>query len=89
MVGVFAKTTRIKEAQLLQEQIDSVYLKIVPRPGFSEADRELVLDELRLKLGRQMKINLQVVDEIPRTANGKLQLVVSRVPVQIGRARAG
>ncbi len=86
MDKVFYKTDRVKEAQLVQEQIDSLCVKIVPRPGFSAADRQLVLDELRHKLGSQINIDLQMVDQIPRTANGKFRLVVSRVPVQVRQA---
>ncbi|MGD8457108.1 MAG: hypothetical protein PVF83_12045 [Anaerolineales bacterium] len=81
--SLFFSTYNIREAQAIQEEIDRITIKIVPRPGYSEGDEKVFLDKARKFLGDEMHIELKIVDEIPRTAQGKYRLVISNVPIQI------
>ncbi len=80
----FKDMLHVKEAQIVQEDINSILVKVVPRDGFGPDDEQVILDELRLRLGYRTGIRLQLVDRIPRTAAGKFRFVISRVPMQIG-----
>lgn len=82
---IFKDTLNIKEAQILQKEINSILVKIVPRRGYSPIDDRVILDSLRLRLGSEIQIRIQIVDHIPRTAAGKYRFVISNVPVQVGR----
>lgn len=80
----FKDALNVREAQIVQETIDTITVHIVPRAGYDETDRQAILDELRLRLGHRIRIEFRVVDRIERTKNGKLRFVISRVPIQIG-----
>lgn len=84
LTRAFSHTMNVKEAQIVQEDISSIVVKVVPRDGFGPNDEKIILNELRLRLGSKIGIHLQLVDHIPRTAAGKFRFVISKVPVQIG-----
>jgi len=79
---VFEVTSKIKEAQLVQEKIDELTVNLVVHPDYNDNDKKLILAGLRSLLGEEMKITIQVVEEIQRTKEGKLKFVVSKVPIQ-------
>jgi phenylacetate-CoA ligase len=83
----FKDMLNVKEAQIIQERVESILVKVVPRDGFGPDDERVILNELRLRLGDAIEIQTQLVDRIPRTATGKFRFVVSRVPVQIGSSQ--
>jgi phenylacetate-CoA ligase len=81
---IFRHVSHIKEAQLVQEKIDEVTLYLVIQPNYDENVEKLVLQDFRSKLGDEMKIRLQFLDEIPRTSQGKYRFNVSKIPIQFG-----
>lgn len=81
---VFKDTLNVKEAQIIQEDIQAIIVKVVPRQGFSPDNKRMIQEELRLRLGLNIGIQIQMVDSIPRTTNGKFRFVISKVPLQIG-----
>lgn len=79
---IFKETLNIRESQIVQESIDEVIVKVVPRPSYSEKDSKLLLDEFKKRLGEDMEIKIQLVDEIPCQKNGKFKAVISKVHPQ-------
>ena len=79
----------IQEAQVVQEAIDIVRVRILPDPDFSEADKQEVLANLRECLGLEMRIHLETVQYIPRLPNGKFRFVISKVPMAIDLPQPG
>jgi phenylacetate-CoA ligase len=79
---IFLKTLNVKEAQIVQEKIDSIVIRVVPRLGFDLSEEKLIMKEIHLRIGDMMNVRLELVNEIPRTAQGKFRFVVSKVPVQ-------
>jgi len=76
---LFKDSKQIEEAQLVQEKIESVTVKIARAPGYSRRDEAELLDNLRAYLGTAIRFNLEYVPEIPRTANGKFRQIVSHI----------
>ena len=76
---VFKGLVSIKEAQIIQTDFDSVVLNILPGVNYDKGEGERVVDELKKRLGRQVTIEVRIVDKIPRTAAGKFRAVVSKV----------
>lgn len=76
---VFKASLRIQEAQVVQETLDRVRVRLVPAAGFGPADREAIAGGLRLRLG-DVHIVFEELAVIPRTSNGKLRAVVSQLP---------
>ncbi len=80
----FKDMLNVREAQIVQENVDSILVKIAPRDGFGPSDERAIVAELRLRLGPQIGIRFEIVDRIPRLANGKFRFVVSKVPLVVG-----
>jgi len=80
----FKDTLTVKEAQIVQEKLDSILVNIVPREGFGPEDEKRILRELRLRLGEAIQIQIQKVERIPRTETGKFRFVISKVPMELG-----
>lgn len=75
----FKDALNVKEAQIIQDEIDSILVKIVPRDGFGPKDEKEIIHALRLRLGPVIGIQIQRVERIPRTISGKFQFVISKV----------
>ncbi len=87
---IFKGTANIAESQIVQETLSRVVIRLVADPGFTPHDADLVLRHARERLGPSMQIELEHVDKIPRTANGKFVAVVSRLqPADIPPNNAG
>jgi phenylacetate-CoA ligase len=72
----------------VQEAVDHLVVRIVPRAEYGERDAETLLRGLRERLGSSMRIELRLVEAIPRSANGKYRWVISKVPLRFGATTA-
>lgn len=68
----------VREFMCVQRADYSVQLQIVPRNGFSEENKQRILDTIGVNLPG-LQLSIAIVDEIPRTAANKWQPVVSEV----------
>ncbi|MEK6328610.1 MAG: hypothetical protein AABM66_13955 [Actinomycetota bacterium] len=75
--NIFKDATNVVEAQIYQPAPGVVVMRIVPGPAYSSADQARVLDEARLRLRADTEISIERWTRLPRSANGKLRLVVS------------
>jgi len=79
----------IREAQVIQEELDEVRVRLVRDADYSAKDEELIRQRLRERLG-PVRIRIEAVDEIERGPNGKFQAVICRVEAPevapVGRA---
>lgn len=67
---------RIREAQIIQHEVDRIEVLIVPAPGFTPDIRETIRTRLRNVLG-DVGVTVADTDRIPRGANGKFRAVIS------------
>lgn len=81
---VFKGILNVQEAQLVQDAQDHLRVRIVPRPNFSKRDSAQILSNLRERLGDKTRIEIEIVEYIPRTASGKFRYVISKVPLGLG-----
>ncbi|MGB9614358.1 MAG: phenylacetate--CoA ligase family protein [Fervidobacterium sp.] len=72
----------IQISQIVQEEIDHLLIKIVPREYFSDEDRDQLVSALRERVGSDINIEIQLVQEIPLTESGKFRWVISNVPLR-------
>lgn len=75
----------IKKYQLIQEDIDNIYLDIIPTVDKAIAQR-LILERQKIfegiiksAMGDTCKLSIRIVDDIPTTPSGKYQYIISKV----------
>jgi phenylacetate-CoA ligase len=76
---IFKEQLDIAEAQIVQESVASIEVRVVPRKTFDQQAEKELLKEIRSRLGDEIRIELRRVEEIPREANGKFRAVQSSV----------
>jgi len=75
---VFKSDTPICEGQIIQESLDLVRMLVVPGPGFAPKHEAALISSLHERVG-DIRIQLEKVVDIPRSANGKFRAVISKV----------
>ncbi len=76
---VFKDAIRIREAQIIQEKIDRVVVKVVAAKDYDETDAAAIRSGIRDRMGA-INVEIVVVDRLPRTSAGKLRAVINQVP---------
>ena len=76
---VFKGLSTIKNAQIVQEKLEHVVVNIVPAEDYHNDDGQVVVKELKKRLGEKMHITINVVSDIPLTKAGKFRSVVSHL----------
>lgn len=76
---IFKNTLNVKEAQIQQDQIGEIVIRVVKGERYSNSDEKLILNEARLRLGSNMKIKFEYTNDIQRTANGKFCFIISNI----------
>jgi phenylacetate-CoA ligase len=72
---VFKTDLPIREAQIIQESLDSIRVRFVPAPEYTPRDGMTIGQRLQDRVG-DMEIVLEPVERIPRSANGKFRAVI-------------
>lgn len=69
------------QAQFVQSAIDEVIVRIVVDKAKydEESGRRIIEDEVHKRLGSNVKVGVQIVDEIPRSASGKIRFIINEV----------
>lgn len=72
---------RILRIQVVHETPREVILRVIPAPGFGEAEREALLANARRKLPPAMTVTVETTDALERTPLGKTPFVLRRAGV--------
>lgn len=67
------KTGGIKQFKVHQRKINELDFYIVKNNDFSEATERFLRDQIKIKLGEAMKLNIVYLDQIKRKMSGKLK----------------
>ncbi len=78
---VFKGTNAIREAQIIQDQLDQLRVIVSPAPGFGRSDEQMIKDNLLARMG-DVNVTIELVDVLPRTANGKLRAVICNLSAE-------
>jgi phenylacetate-CoA ligase len=70
---------RVTRFQFAQETPGRSVLRVVPGPGFTAADRERVLRNLKRKLDGRVELTIEITQSLPVTARGKAIYVDQRI----------
>jgi phenylacetate-CoA ligase len=69
----------IEASQLVQTEVDRLLVRLIPRPDYEEKYGQQLVRDLKARLGADMRIDIELVDSMPRTARGKFKWVISEV----------
>lgn len=69
----------ITKAQLIQDSLTHMLVKIVVDGKFTDRDKKILTDEIKHKFGSNMEVDFEVVDDISREKSGKYKLIVNKV----------
>lgn len=76
--GVFYNCPHVREAQVIQEELDQFVVRVVASPGFGDVERQQIVDSVIARVG-SVRVKVETVEALERTARGKLRAVVSRI----------
>jgi len=79
VVRVFSNS--VIQAQFVQSVADQVVVRVVVDEAKYDRDagRRIIEDEVRKRLDSSVDVGVQVVEEIPRSASGKIRFVINEV----------
>lgn len=76
---MFHSIAGIVQFQLLQDNETSLQVKLAVNEEFTDATKAEVVEGLQSRIGKQVKLDVQIVDEIARDAKtGKVKCIVNR-----------
>jgi phenylacetate-CoA ligase len=71
----------VRRFQVVQERPDLVVLRLVTDDNWTAETGRNLQELIRRTLGSVVKLEIQLVDDIPLTAAGKLQVVINKAPL--------
>ena len=76
----FKMVNGINKSQIIQEQPNSITLKLVTDSRYNNNEEKSLLDNFRYRVGDDVDITIEQVSDIARTKSGKYRWVISKVP---------
>jgi phenylacetate-CoA ligase len=78
----FRELKGIEQFQIIQPDINNITLKIVKNKLFSPEELEKMIQMIKEKIGKGVKISVEECSHIPLTERGKTRLVISNLPTE-------
>jgi phenylacetate-CoA ligase len=72
----------VERCQLVQRRVGEVILRVQSQPGFERGEREVLMRELRKRIGASTRVILEEVEKLELTPTGKERFIVSEVDVE-------
>jgi phenylacetate-CoA ligase len=82
MVGpgwLFRGINGIRQFQVVQDRVEELRLYVVGEADFGETERQMLVQRILSHCGKDMKIDLRLVDCIPPASSGKHRYILSKV----------
>lgn len=79
MDHAFKDMEDVREAQIVQETIDGLTVRVVPTETYSSETADVIVREIERLVGIDMCIAVEPVEAIPRSNTGKFRAVISKI----------
>ncbi len=76
--GIFVGLKTVKMAQVVQNSLETITLKIVPDDKLAAEERKMIIARVHSQLG-DVEVIIEEVDDLPKTNNGKIKAVISTI----------
>ena len=77
--GIFADNPNVIEGQIIQESLNQIIVKVLPTENFKEDDSRDIINRVHQRLSDRVDVQVELVNEIPRSSSGKFKAVISKV----------
>ncbi len=77
--GILEHFDEIARFQIVQRELESITIRVVANGAFSPETSSAVVERLRQRGATDVRIDVEVVDEIPLPPNGKRRFVISEI----------
>ena len=84
LIYVLRDLPGIEAFKIVQESIERTRVLLVPGAAYNDETASRIRAGLRARLGEDVEVNIEAVNEIPPEASGKTRFVLSRVEAAIG-----
>jgi phenylacetate-CoA ligase len=81
--GLFINLPNVLEGQVIQEELDHLRIRVVPRGELSDAEVETIRRRVADERLGPMHVKVETVPHIERTERGKFRAVINRLPREI------
>lgn len=79
LIYIIRDITGVQKFKIIQEEINKIRILIVHDDNFSYDVNEIIVEQVKKRMGRTTKVYLEMVDDIPFESSGKYRYVESRV----------
>ena len=76
---IFKDMVHVREAQIVQQEPGVIRLRVVRGSEYGDADEQQLRREFAQRLGAGVDIEIDYVEQLPRTRSGKLRFVISEM----------
>lgn len=76
---VFKNVNGVIEAQIIQKVHGEIEVLVVPSINFSKKEEDIIIKNLKMRLGKEMNININKSHMIKRNHNGKFKSVICNI----------
>jgi len=77
--GIFTAQPHVVEGQIIQDALDHICVRLVPSSGFDRKDEIDITARVQQRLGKDVRVTVEIVEFIPRSASGKFKAVISKM----------
>ena len=78
----------VRKFRFFQDTPGIVVFKMVPKAAFCERDERRIRQELQRRLGNDIHLKTELIDEIPRSSGGKYNYLEQKLPVRYHEKRS-
>jgi phenylacetate-CoA ligase len=71
LLSVYCNKGEIEKFQMIQEDYNKIRILVVPKGEVTDSYKREVMEKIRVVMGRDCKIEWDIVDDIPKTPSGK------------------
>jgi phenylacetate-CoA ligase len=76
--SIFKSEMPIREAQIIQQELDQFQVRIVPAIGYDSTVGQVIAERLCNRVGN-VDVSIEIVSSIPHCTNGKFRAVISQL----------
>jgi phenylacetate-CoA ligase len=79
LIYILREINEVGEFKIVQESLQHTHVQVVPIATLDDAIQQEIIDGLKARLGQEVKVTIEIVDQIAAEKSGKFRYVISKV----------